>query len=241
MAKHAINNRGLLSLGLIVSLSVTLTGFEYMSAETIKTKKMSAHIIPDDSGVDFIPEIPKPEMPKPEVPQEKPRMNPVVAPIVNPVGPIVVSPIAPIDPFTGILDPEIGKLPIKFGEQEVIFDSIEKGSFLTEFPTYTEFLEIENAGDRRMKTDIKMKNYVQSEATYPEIARQLNIEGTVFVSFVVDKDGKITDVKIARSVHESLDKEAIKAVKKLPVMIPGRKSKKPVRAEYTIPVKFELK
>jgi TonB family protein len=237
----AINNRGLLPLGLVVSLSVTLTGFEYMSTETIKTKKLSAHIIPEDSGVDFIPEIPKPEMPKPDVPVEKPRMNPVVVPIVNPLGPIVVSPIAPIDPFIGSLEPEIGKLPVNFGEQDVIIDSIEKGSFLTEFPTYSEFLEIENAGDRRMKTDLQMKNYVQSEATYPEIARQLNIEGTVYVSFVVDKEGKITDVNIARSVHESLDKEAIKAVKKLPIMIPGKKSKKPVRAEYTIPVKFELK
>ncbi len=241
MADHAIKNRGLLPLGLIISLSVTLTGFEYMSAETIKEKKIVGCSLglPDETV--YPPELPKPEMPKPEVPEEKPRTNPVVTPIVNPVGPIVVSPIAPIDPFTGNLDPEIGKLPTKFGEQVAIIDSIETGSFLTEFPTYKEFSEIENAGERRMKTDQQMKNYVQSEATYPELARQLNIEGTVFVSFVVDKQGNITDVEIARGIHESLDKEAIKAVKKLPIMIPGKKSKKPVRAQYTIPVKFELK
>lgn len=241
MAKHAINNRGLLSLGLIVSLSVTLTGFEYMSAETVKTKKLTGHIIPEDSEVEFIPEIPKPEMPKPEVPEEKPRMNPVVTPIVNPVGPIVVSPIAPKDPFIGSLEPVIGKLPINFGDQDAIFDSIVTGSFLAEFPTYKEFVEIENDDERRMKTDLQLKNNVQSKATYPDLARQLNIEGTVYVSFVVDKEGKITDVEIARSVHECLDKEAIKAVKKLPIMIPGKKSKKPVRVKYTIPVKFILK
>lgn len=237
-----MSNQGLLPLGLIVSLSISLTGFEYMIAETKYEKGITSKLdeVQDEVIYDEF-EVEKPEKPKPEIPEEKPRTQPIVAPPINPIGPIEVSPVAPILPFIGSLEPEIGSLPKEFGTQEVIIDSIEKGSFLTEFPTYREFLEIENADDRRMKTDIQMKNYVQSEATYPELARQLNIEGTVFVSFVVDKQGKITDVGIARGVHESLDKEAIKAVKKLPMMIPGKKSKKPVRAQYTIPVKFELK
>lgn len=241
MAKHAINNRGLLPLGLIVSLSLTLTGFEYMSAETIKTKKMASHIIPEDTGVDFIPEIPKPEMPKPEVPEEKPRMNPVVTPIVNPIGPIVVSPIAPIDPGIVIVDP-IDPLPPGWGEQKPMSQDIPIDPFLLEeFPTYEEFKSIKDLNDRRSKTDVTLINKVKSKATYPEIPRQLGIQGTVYVSFVVDKDGSITDVKIAKGIHEALDEEAIAAVKKLPRMIPGKQFDRPVKVRYTIPVKFELK
>jgi TonB family protein len=180
-------------------------------------------------------------MPKPEVPNEKPRMNPVVAPPVNPIGPIVVAPIAPIDPGIIIGDP-IDPLPQGWGNQKPIDPGTIWDPFLLEeFPTYEEFKPIKDQEERRGKTDIAIINKFKSKATYPKLAQQLNIEGTVYVSFVVNKEGKITDVKIARSVHESLDAEAIKAVQTLPKMIPGKQNDKEVNVKYTIPVKFELR
>jgi len=242
MANHTISNRGLLPLGLIVSLSVTLTGFEFMSADIKNEKQITSKLdgLQDEVIYDDF-EVEKPEMPKPDVPEEKPRSQPVATPPVNPVGPIVVSPIAPIDPGIVFVDP-IDPLPVGWGEQKPMESGIPVDPFsLEEFPTYEEFKSIKDVNDRRSKTDITLINNVQSKATFPEIPRQLGIQGTVYVSFIVDKDGNIKDVKIVKGIHEALDEEAIAAVKKLPRMIPGKQFDRPVKVRYTIPVKFVLK
>jgi protein TonB len=70
---------------------------------------------------------------------------------------------------------------------------------------------------------------------------ELGIQGTVWVSFIVDKEGKITEVTLLKSVHPDLDREALKAVNQLPNMIPGKQRDKAVKVKYQIPIKFELK
>lgn len=234
-----MKNKGLLPLGLIVSLSITLTGFEYMSSETLKTKKMVAHTLPEDPEIVYTPELPKPEVPK--VPQQDVKANPNPGGPVNPVGPIVASPIAPSDPIDPIWEPSVDPIVTSQKEEQFVFDSPIEPDFMEEFPTYEEFTFIKDREERYTKTNSTLINNVKSKAIYPELAIDLNIKGTVYVSFIVDKDGSITDVKIAKGVHESLDREAIKAVKKLPRMIPGKQHDKPVKVKYTIPVKFELR
>jgi protein TonB len=83
--------------------------------------------------------------------------------------------------------------------------------------------------------------YLQKEMKYPQIAKENGIQGTVFVNFVVGKDGKIRDVKILRGVNKMLDDEAIRVVKAMPSWKPGKQRGKPVSVSYNLPIKFTLR
>ena len=76
---------------------------------------------------------------------------------------------------------------------------------------------------------------------YPADAEKKKIEGRVIATFVVDKDGSITDAEIVRSVYPSLDAEALRVINAMPKWVPGRQSGKAVRVKYTVPLTFSLK
>lgn len=66
------------------------------------------------------------------------------------------------------------------------------------------------------------------------------IQGKVYIQFVIERDGSITDVKVLRGVDASLDKEAVRVVKAMPKWKPGKQRGKPVRVSYTLPINFQL-
>ena len=82
--------------------------------------------------------------------------------------------------------------------------------------------------------------YLSKHIKYPVIAEENGIEGRVIVTFVVERDGSITDVKVVKSVDPSLDKEAQRVVKSMPRWIPGKQNGSAVRVKYTVPVTFRL-
>jgi len=84
------------------------------------------------------------------------------------------------------------------------------------------------------------KEFIQLNTIYPEPAKDIELEGTVYVGFVVEKDGSITDVKVLRGVHSLLDKEAVRVVKLMPKWKPGRQNGYPVRVRYNVPISFAL-
>jgi len=83
--------------------------------------------------------------------------------------------------------------------------------------------------------------YLGSNIEYPDDARRNNVEGTAVISFVVEKDGKITDLKVNKSVSPSIDAEAIRVLKNSPRWIPGTQFGRNVRIVYSVPVSFKLK
>ena len=85
-----------------------------------------------------------------------------------------------------------------------------------------------------------LMSWLGQNIKYPVIAAENGVEGKVIVQFVVEKDGSITDVKVAKSVDPSLDKEAARVVKSMPHWIAGRQNGNPVRVKYTVPVTFRL-
>ena len=85
-----------------------------------------------------------------------------------------------------------------------------------------------------------LMNYLNSNIKYPVIAEENGIQGRVVVQFVVGKDGHISDVKVAKSVDPSLDKEAVRVVKAMPKWIPGKQNGQAVTVRYTLPVTFRL-
>jgi len=85
-----------------------------------------------------------------------------------------------------------------------------------------------------------MLKYLHSNLKYPPKSRKKGIEGDVFVQFIVNKTGKVSDVKILRGIENECDKEAIRVVKLMPDWIPGKQHGKIVRVFFQIPVKFDL-
>jgi protein TonB len=82
---------------------------------------------------------------------------------------------------------------------------------------------------------------VGRNVVYPQKARQLNIQGKVYVSFIIEKDGYVSNVKVERSVDPELDAEAVRVIKMMPRMEPAKMNGKPVRIRYAIPINFRLK
>ena len=88
--------------------------------------------------------------------------------------------------------------------------------------------------------EAEMMKYLAQNIQYPVNAARNNVEGRVVLQFVVEKDGRIGEVKIARTVDPELDAEALRVVKSMPNFIPGRQHGKPVAVWYTIPISFKL-
>ena len=82
--------------------------------------------------------------------------------------------------------------------------------------------------------------YIAQNIKYPVVAEENGVQGRVIVTFVVERDGSISDVKVVKSVDPSLDKEAQRVVNSMPHWIPGRQNGSPVRVKYTVPVTFKL-
>ncbi len=87
---------------------------------------------------------------------------------------------------------------------------------------------------------IAMLQYLMKNIKYPEQAMKEGIQGRVAVSFIVEKDGSISDVKPVLSVHPLLNKEAVRVVKSMPKWSPGKHNGKPVRVRFNLPVMFKL-
>ncbi len=85
-----------------------------------------------------------------------------------------------------------------------------------------------------------VNKYLADNTQYPADAEKNNIQGTVFVSFVIEKDGSVSTVKILRSVAPSLDKEAIRVVSSMPKWTPGMQNGHTVRVAYNLPLRFVL-
>ena len=82
--------------------------------------------------------------------------------------------------------------------------------------------------------------YLAKNIKYPVVAEENGVQGRVIVTFVVERDGSITDVKVVKSVDPSLDKEATRVVKSMPKWQPGKQNGSAVRVKYTVPVQFRL-
>ncbi|PID94356.1 MAG: energy transducer TonB [Bacteroidetes bacterium] len=82
--------------------------------------------------------------------------------------------------------------------------------------------------------------YLAKNTKYPQMARESNIQGQVFVTFVVEPDGKISNVSILRGIGGGCDEEAVRVVQSMPNWVPGKQRGRPVRVRFNMPIKFIL-
>ena len=85
-----------------------------------------------------------------------------------------------------------------------------------------------------------LRKYLSNSVKYPRIATENGVQGKVYVNFVVDKSGSISNVKVVRGVDSALDNEAVRVIKAMPKWIPGKQNGETVRVSYTVPINFVL-
>ena len=101
------------------------------------------------------------------------------------------------------------------------------------------FVVAENAPEFPGGTD-SLYAYIARNIKYPEAAKKEKIEGRVFVTFVIEKDGQVSSAKILRDIGGGCGEEAIRVVKNMPKWKPGTQRGKPVRFQFNLPVSFLL-
>lgn len=86
----------------------------------------------------------------------------------------------------------------------------------------------------------KLMEYLSKNISYPPMAKESGIQGTVFVTFVVEPDGSVTNSKVLRGIGGGCDDEALRVVRNMPKWKPGKQRGKPVRVQFNLPIKFIL-
>lgn len=87
----------------------------------------------------------------------------------------------------------------------------------------------------------KLFDYLRKNIKFPPVARENGIQGRVFVTFVVDKDGKVKDARILRGIGGGCDEEALRVISNMPDWKPGKQNGRSVSVQYNLPVNFTLK
>lgn len=121
----------------------------------------------------------------------------------------------------------------------------EKSGEVKSIKLYVDNVEVEYIPGEEKKPEFpggynKLLEFIFMNITYPVLAQEKNIQGTVFVKFKVKKDGSIGNVEIFKGVHKLLDDEAIRVIKMLPNFLPATKEGEPVEVEFTCPISFNL-
>lgn len=203
-------------IGLIVSLALAWMVFETKSygKQEIRTFDGTTEAIPDDLVPVTIQEKPQPI--------EKPKVVNLITIVDN--NEEIESEID-IDVNVEEDEPIEPTVPIDIIEEEIV----EEVPFIIveNMPTFP-------GGEK------KMLEYVAKNVKYPQLAKEVGTQGRVFVSFIVEKDGSITNVTILRGIGSGCDEEAIRVVKSMPKWNPGLQCGRAVRVSCNLPINFKL-
>jgi protein TonB len=205
-------------IGAVIASSFVLLMFSFKTVE-IKTIVSNADIIDNDMETEILEEFEIPDQqPPPETPP--PQAPPPIPDEVEEVdNEEEVPDITPVDATD--LNPDEDYEEEEDVTKSVVYDVVGKSP---EYPG--------GAGE--------MAVFIQDNFDYPEMAREMGEQGTIWVEFVVYSDGKIKDVKVVKGVSTSLDREAMRVVKRMPPWTPGEQAGKAVNVRYTIPIKARL-
>lgn len=221
--KADLQNKKLMffEIGLAISLGIVLLAFEWTTTDTVKVELAGTQDVKVEQEI--IPITNRDEVKPPEPPKQI-----TVSDVIK-----VVDDNVKINDNSNIFDSE-------FSEDAKVTIMEFKGEEQEE-EEYTPFVIVEEmptfgGGDIN---EFRI-NYVQKNLKYPDVAAENGIQGRVIINFVVEPDGRVSNVKVVRGVDPSLDKEAVRVVSASPKWKPGKQRGKPVRVQYTIPIIFVL-
>jgi len=203
--------------GMILTLSIVWFAFEYKTYDKQSIEVMRNVSLDDEE--DVILQTERIEPPPPPPPQQQTTVIEIVEDDIDVDEDIDID--IETDDDDVIEEQVIDEVDEDAGKEDEIF------VFVEDQPGYP-------GGDAaRIK-------YLQENIKYPEMAKESGIQGTVYVTFVVEKDGRITSVKILRGIGGGCDEEAVRVIKKMPGWKPGKQRGRPVRVQFNMPVRFVL-
>ncbi len=203
--------------GMILTLSLVWFAFEYKTYDRTATEIMRNVSLDDEEDI-----ILQTERIEPPPPPPPPQQTTVIE--------IVEDDIEVEDD----LDIDIETDDDDVIEEQVVEEEDENAGQEDEIFVFVEDQPEYPGGD-----EARLK-YLGKAIVYPEMAKESAIQGTVYVTFVVEKDGKISNVKVLRGIGGGCDEAAVNAIKKMPRWKPGKQRGRAVRAQFNMPVKFIL-
>ncbi|HSG67464.1 MAG TPA: energy transducer TonB [Bacteroidales bacterium] len=204
-------------LGLIIALAAVLLAFEWKSYDA-SIEGFGERVV-EDIPEEIIPITEQKVKPPPPPPPKKVVQINIVEDDVEVEEDLLIDVEA--DEQTEVEE----YIPIEV-EEEVV----EEAPIFTVVESMPEFL----GGMQELYT------YLGNNIKYPVMAKESGIQGKVYVTFVVERDGSITDVKVLRGIGGGCDEEAVRVVQSMPKWKPGKQRGKPVRVQYNLPVRFTL-
>ncbi len=204
-----------LNIGFAISLSFVLFAFEYKShiSGSLITLTTINENFPD--MLDMPPTKQTPPPPKKQIPEIK-----------------VVEDDIDIEEIDIDLDIEMTDEDIS---EEILYEDDGEGDEVADIPFFVvEQMPTYPGGLKALY------GYLGKKMKYPSQARKMDIEGRVTLTFVIDKDGSITNIKLLRGIGAGCDEEAIRVLKMLPKWNPGKQRGKAVKVQMTIPINFKL-
>jgi len=211
-----------LLIGLVLSLGISLLAFEWTSRPTQVSTLGTLDAVEVEEEVIPITRQEQITTPPPAPP-------PTVVEVLN-----IVDNATQVNDDLSIFDSEadhetfVDVAPIVAAKEEKEEEEEAQVFFIVE--EMPEFPGGEEARTRFLLENIK----------YPQMARESGIQGVVYVTFVVEPDGSISNVRVIRGIGGGCDEEAIRVVKMMPKWIPGNQRGKPVRVQFNMPIKFTL-
>jgi len=206
-----------LEIGMVLALAVTLLAFNWKSYEKTELTLMTRTV--DNAEEEMVQVTQQEKPPPPPKPPQKTSVIEIVEDDVDIEDDIEIDVEA--DQETEVQD----YVPVEEPEEEESETQIFK--VVETMPTFP------GGAAARIK-------YLQSNLKYPTMARESGIQGKVFVTFVVEKDGSITDVKVLRGIGGGCDEEAVRVIKNMPKWNVGKQRGKPVRVQFNMPIVFKL-
>lgn len=241
-------------IGLIISLLTVLFAFNFEIDMNDDLNICKLPISYDDDIGEIIPPIIYPEEPKKiELPVEKPTVKaPIELATIKQVNDteIIEEKIETLEKWIEdkpIVTPSEIEFDIDWGEIDGEDKIKEKPlpiiTFAEEMPRFASKCETKKTTleDKTKCAEKALLTFVHSNIKYPRYDKEMNIDGKVFVSFVVETNGQISNIKIVREPQGgTLGKEVIRIIKSMPNWIPGKQNGKAARVKYNIPVDFQL-
>ena len=207
-------------VGLCVALALVLTAFNVIGPrEKVEEVMQSGEIFIDDETIINT----KREEP-PAAPPEPIKNTAQIKAIENDI--IIMEDID--------INSEVGEDDIMPDHEAVVEDIPEEDAKEEEIVAFVEENAAFPGGDEALT------KFLYDNLVYPRAAKDAGIQGKVVVEFVVEKDGRLTNVKVKRSVAPALDDEAIRVVKSMPKWKPGKQRNTTVRSRFTLPINFQL-
>jgi protein TonB len=217
-------------LGLLTSGAFTLAAFTYKSPveNDVQKQRVTAHEIQIIEEVQK--EIPKLADPIPLV---------VKSPDVSTTGPTlnitqeVTANINQTSNTNKDVKSEVGMggITVKTGDLDLDFGTVDVDIEIVEIP----------AKDAQFIGGVAaMQKFINENLNYPDDAIELNMQGRVYLSFVVERDGSVSNVNVERGVFQSIDREAARVVRSFPTWIPGEMPSGKVRTRVRVPINFTL-